>query len=158
MTLSSSALAAGWRILQPSPFTLALLWSNSWLFLGCLWRRARNLWALTQPGSTQVQLQSRGEQPPSETLEFASSTSPWRWEDVEHQEAPEESGKPCTLLARRSDTHLLRELSLLEQRKSPSCKLNQAQGMKWQQQLCYTFLSSKVFQILITALLLLLRP
>lgn len=35
-------------------------------------------------------------------------------------EAPEEPGKRCTPRARRSDPHLLAELSLLEQRKGPS--------------------------------------
>lgn len=34
------------RILQFSPFTLALLWSNCWLFLGCWGNRARKHTAL----------------------------------------------------------------------------------------------------------------
>lgn len=51
------------RILQFSPFTLALLWSNFWLFLGCLWKRARKHTALAptclRTGSIQVLFQER---------------------------------------------------------------------------------------------------
>lgn len=62
-------------ILRVSPFTLGLLWSNSWLFLGCLWKRAGKRTALApagpQAGSTQPPVLGRRKQAPFETTEFA---------------------------------------------------------------------------------------
>lgn len=150
------------RMLQFSPFTRALLWSNFWLFLGCLGKsaRKRTASALTclQRGSTRVPFQKMREQRPFETGDFASTAAlsrAWMWSTAE---TPLQFGKPCASLVWRSDPHLLKELFLLEQHKGSSWKHNQAQGVKWQQQFCYTFLSSRVFQILLTILLFLLHP
>lgn len=82
MTLSSSTLAAGCRILQSSPFTPALLWSNPWLFVESQSLGTALPPAWQRPGPAPER--GTAQRPPFETPEFASSkTSAWGWGDVE---------------------------------------------------------------------------
>lgn len=62
---------------------------------------------------------SRGEES-SRHLKLLSLLPALLCGDERMSSTTEESGKPCTSLARRSDTHLLGGLSLLEQCKGPS--------------------------------------